>query len=59
MDLWLLSKVAAKKKKGDREAKRMFLNHIIKELETEVQIISNFRLNVTVRPLIRRRRNDA
>ena len=63
MDLWLLecdykkliSKVAAKKKKSDGEAKKMNLNHIIKELQKDLQMIANFKPNVTIRPQLRRK----
>ena len=63
MDLWLLeldyekliSKVAAKKKKSDGEAKKMYINHIIKELQKEVQMIANFKPIVTIRPQLRRK----
>jgi len=63
MDLWLLecsykkliSKVSAKRKKNDGVEKRMYINHIIKELQKEVQIIANFKPIITIRPHLRRK----
>ena len=63
MDLWLLeldyekliSKVAAKKKKSDGEEKKMYLNHIIKELQKDLQMIANFKPILTIRPQLRRK----
>ena len=63
MDLWLLeldyekliSKVAAKKKKSDGEEKKMYLNHIIKELQKDLQMIANFKPILTIKPQLRRK----
>ena len=63
MDLWLLeldyekliSQVEAKMKKSDGVEKKMYLKHIIKELEKDLQMIANFKPILTIRSQLRRK----
>ena len=63
MDLWLLeldyekliSQVEGKMKKSDGVEKNIYLKHIIKELEKDLQIITNFKPILTTRPQLRRK----
>ena len=63
MDLWLLeldyekliSQVEGKMKKSDGVEQNMYLKHIIKELEKDLQIITNFKPILTTRPQLRRK----